>query len=154
MKKLILFLWQLPQNIAGLVVLLLFGVYSIDKVHPQLTDRIRKSCPEVNVRQVYLVRTKPAVSLGAFVFIPGTWFFEYYDNNREDALFRLLKHEHGHQRQSLMLGPLYLFVVGLPSIMQRALTATLVRMGRPRRQMGYYDRYPEKWADKLGGLKR
>lgn len=57
-----------------------------------------------------------------------------------------IKHEYGHCIQSRILGPLYLIVIGLPSIMH----AWLCRC----KNHSYYDFYPEKWADKLAGIKR
>lgn len=80
------------------------------------------------------------VSLGMFLFVP-----EGLDKEKET---RLLMHEYGHSRQSLLLGPLYLPLVGLPSFLWANLPA-LVRYRR-RRAIGYYDRYPENWADRLG----
>lgn len=55
-------------------------------------------------------------------------------------------HEYGHTRQSLYLGPLYLLVIGIPS----ALWALTHETRDPR----YFDFYTEKWADKLGNVKR
>lgn len=60
-----------------------------------------------------------------------------------------IKHEYGHVRQSRMLGPFYLIVVGIPSAINNL---------RSRRNMtvyeNYYNMYPEKWADRLGGVVR
>lgn len=56
-------------------------------------------------------------------------------------------HEWGHSRQSLYLGWLYLLIIGLPSL----IWASLYDSGW---SMSYYDFYTEKWADKLGGIKR
>ena len=47
------------------------------------------------------------VSLGAFIFINGKRGDEYKKT--------VSVHEYGHTIQSLILGPLYLFVVGIPS---------------------------------------
>lgn len=58
-----------------------------------------------------------------------------------------LCHEWGHTRQSLYLGWLYLLIIGLPSL----IWASLYDYGW---EMSYYDFYTEKWADKLGGVKR
>lgn len=55
--------------------------------------------------------------------------------------------------QSRMLGWLYLPVVGLPSI-SRAAYALLYREVTGRQWTGYYDGYPENWADRLGGVQR
>jgi hypothetical protein len=48
-----------------------------------------------------------AVSLGQYIFI-------FSDYGKDEM--RIIKHEYGHTRQSHILGPLYLLVVGVPSI--------------------------------------
>jgi hypothetical protein len=48
-----------------------------------------------------------------------------------------------------MLGPLYLLVIGLPSL----LWAWLGDNYREKHGVSYYDFYTEKWANKLGGAK-
>lgn len=59
-------------------------------------------------------------------------------------------HELGHQKQSRMLGPLYLLVIGLPS----AIGNLLFRIPAVRKRFDYYKQPWEKWADKLGGVIR
>ena len=49
--------------------------------------------------------------------------------------------------QSRMLGWLYLFVIGIPSI----LWAAWWNEGQNR---SYYSFYTERWADRLGGVER
>lgn len=58
---------------------------------------------------------------------------------------RVVRHEIGHLIQSRILGWFYLLVVGLPSVINnlRARKNEIV-------WLSYYNRYPEKWADKLG----
>ena len=60
-----------------------------------------------------------------------------------------IRHEYGHCRQSKRLGWLYLFVIGIPSIIY---AAWWVKFDKGRHD--YYDFYTERWADKLGGIKR
>ena len=76
-----------------------------------------------------------SASLGMFIFLgsPST---------------DILSHEYGHTIQSLILGPLYLPVIALPS----AVWCNSKRFKRSR-QRGihrYSDFYPEKWANHLG----
>ena len=52
--------------------------------------------------------------------------------------------------QSLMLGPLYLPLIGLPS----AVWCNFFREYRRRRQVAYSAFFPEKWADRLGTAAR
>lgn len=66
----------------------------------------------------------------------------------KDKRARTKKHEYGHSKQSLYLGPLYLIVVGLPSITWAELYKNF------KREISYYDVYPENWADKLGEVNR
>ena len=68
---------------------------------------------------------------------------------KEEQLERVLKHESGHQVQSFILGPLYLLVIGLPSIVWNV----CFRKYRAKYQISYYDFYTEKWANQLGGIK-
>ncbi len=52
----------------------------------------------------------------------------------------VIAHEYGHSVQSLWWGWLYLITVGLPSVLNA------------RRGADYYTIYPEKQANKLGGV--
>ena len=60
----------------------------------------------------------------------------------------LLVHEYGHTVQSLILGPFYLVVVGLPSVVW-AKAPTLVK-SRRRKHVSYYSFGPERFANWLG----
>lgn len=61
---------------------------------------------------------------------------------------RVLVHEYGHTIQSVILGPLYLIVISIPS----GLWCNLSQAAEYRRKnkVSYYAFYPEKWADHLG----
>lgn len=74
------------------------------------------------------------ISLGRYIII-NQW-----------STAKTVQHEYGHRLQSKKLCWLYLLLVGLPSILH----AGLCRCKRH----SYYDVYPERWADKLGGVKR
>jgi hypothetical protein len=76
------------------------------------------------------------ISLGLFVFVS------------DKARPGVTVHEYGHCIQSLLLGPLYLIVVGVPSY----LWANLPALRKLRREAGrsYYSVYPENWANTLG----
>ncbi len=78
-----------------------------------------------------------SVSLGMFVFAA-----------RRSALPRgeLISHEYGHCIQSLMLGVLYLPLIGIPSI----IWAGSFRKYRIRKGILYDSFYTEKWANFLG----
>lgn len=94
---------------------------------------------------------KSSVSLGMFVFVTREPFF--YDKLKNkytmEALSqRLLVHEYGHTIQSLVLGPLYLIIIGIPS----ALWGFLPNYHTKRRTKGisYFSFFTEAWANSLG----
>lgn len=79
------------------------------------------------------------ISLGMFIFI-GTPLLE----NGEPGAY--LTHEYGHTLQSLLLGPLYLFVVGIPSALwAKNYTRKMMDAG-----VSYFSVFPENWANRLG----
>lgn len=82
------------------------------------------------------------VSLGLFVFISRNIA------NDKDLYERMRYHEFGHTIQSAFLGPLYPFIIMLPSFIWCGVP--YFAGYRKRRKMSYYDFFPEKWADKLG----
>ena len=81
-------------------------------------------------------KSTSGLSLGMFVFVP------------RDTSSRLLRHEYGHTIQSLILGPLYLLVIGVPSFLWASLP--VCRKRRREKGISYYSFYPERWADKMG----
>ena len=83
------------------------------------------------------------ISLGKYSIVNTC----HYRKDIADALKRdTVRHEAiGHAKQSLYLGPLYLLVVGLPSIVWAAICKDNKR---------YFEVYPENWADKLADVKR
>ena len=86
-----------------------------------------------------------AISLGLFVL----WTDK--DNGFVPVGAENRDHELGHALQSRLLGPLFLPVVGVTSTVRLAY-AVGYRLLRGRRWGGYYDGFPERWADELGGV--
>ena len=121
--EVILYIWQLPQNLVGLVTRLLY---------PGSEKMVIADVPVL-----YNQKFPGGISLGKTIIVG------YQD--RATAM-----HEHGHQIQSLYLGPLYLLVIGIPSIVWAGLYGSVI----PRTHNGYYKFYCERWADKLGGVIR
>lgn len=115
------FIWQLPQNMVALVYYLYlhFNNYLLDMY-------------EYNGIAVMVKSTSGSVTLGENVFLSPR------------ASEETKKHEYGHIKQSLMLGPLYLIVIGIPSI----LWAWLHKIIAPSKSYGWF--YTEAWANKLG----
>jgi len=82
------------------------------------------------------------ISLGIFIIINGTKTEQWEKNT--------LIHEYGHTIQSLLLGPLYLFVIGLPSFIW--CNSKYFIKKRKEKNISYFSFYPEKWANQLGEL--
>ncbi len=126
------FFHQLPQNIVGYLL-------------------TRKAVPaEINGIRVYFKDRffRSGISLGKYIILDSI-----YKNNQE--LNNAVKHEHGHQYQSLFFGWLYLILVGLPSLVRNIWDRTAHKKWTYySRYFWYYGGYPEKWADKLGGVVR
>ena len=94
---------------------------------------------------------KSSVYLGLFVFITSEPFF--YDKlkdeySMEELAQRLLVHEYGHTIQSLLLGPLYLIIIGIPSTLWGFLP--LLAKKRKEEGLSYFSFFTEKWANGLG----
>lgn len=128
MIKVLLWIWQLPQNIVGFIMSLIWrtriqrDVEMADGVHKDVT---------------FYMYPYNSVSLGDYRFIR---------HNSGDLTYR---HEMGHSYQSRMLGPLYLIVVGLPSVIRNLIWRT--PYGKTH---DYFSGYPEHWADDLAGIER
>lgn len=136
--RILRFLWQLPQHIlAGLfLAMLVLGEFTF-------TMGITRDGKGRFV--IYSLRR------GSRQFIPGASLGEYVFVSAESvgADNKVISHEIGHTRQSRMLGPLYLLVVGLPSLANNLLSRVSKKV-----HATYYRRYPEAWADRLGGVER
>lgn len=137
--NILLYIWQLPQNIGGLFVLLF--------THPE------KKIKMDNGNMLYITdKLYGGISLGKYSIINS----DYIKNCKTDEDIKTLdvsKHEAiGHGTQSRYLGPLYLIVIGLPSVIWASLYGNIKCF--PYTKNGYYVFYTEKWADKLGGVVR
>lgn len=128
--------WGAPQSLVGAVLYLLHW---------------RSQHLNFHGAAATLWEYRSSVSLGVFVFAAKETYFNEKINrehSQKELTERLLVHEYGHTIQSLILGPLYLIVIGLPSL----LWAGLPIFAKKRRDRGisYYSLYTEKWADSLG----
>ena len=94
MKEVLLYLHQLPQNLLGLLVIF------FTKARYNDIDYRKKDNHWISHKYRF------GVSLGKYIIFGGS------------VTLISLKHEQGHQKQSLYLGWLYLLVVGLPSIIR------------------------------------
>lgn len=131
------FIWQLPQNIIALIIIGLNKLFR-KSVYTKSFDGIKVHFVEIGV-------FKCGVSLGNYIILHKSYDTYYSQGNLEITV----KHEHGHQIQSLYFGWLYLFVIGIPSVINNITSRIYKKSSR-----WYYNRYPEKWADKLGNVTR
>jgi hypothetical protein len=81
--------------------------------------------------------------LGKYIILNELYFYD------KEYLDETIDHEYGHYLQGMMFGWLYLIVIGIPSLMNNL----IARVNKPFSN-DYYNKYPEKWADKLGGVNR
>ncbi|MCR5808154.1 MAG: hypothetical protein K6G56_01175 [Clostridiales bacterium] len=125
--------WCLPQNLFGaLAALALRG------------ERFRYHGALVTIyKKTRLLDNESGFSLGSFIFMPEGW--SDYDKKH------IVVHEYGHTVQSLFTGPLYLLLVGVPSLFWSRRYTKRSPAYRSR-GIGYCDRYPERGADRLGEL--
>jgi hypothetical protein len=129
----LLFIWELPQNLLG------FIVFAIFKFQKKIVNA------EKEALHVVFETPKTGVSLGWFIF--WTPKGNRFSNLKNDCRM----HEIGHSKQSVMLGPVYLIVVGIPSI-SRVLFSKWYYKKYGRSWNNYFNGFPENWADKLGGV--
>ena len=121
-----LFIWQLPQNLIGILwlnvhLVLFYGISHIKTINDTI--------------HVYKLPTNcGSVSLGKYIIVG-----EYADETT-------IQHEYGHCKQSQYLGWLYLLVIGISSFVWCGIYKWTNKT--------YYWFYTEKWADKLGNVKR
>ena len=126
--------WGFPQTLLGFFIFLLHRKSKHFRYHGAI---------------ITLWEPKSSVSLGLFVFVSAEPFFvKKYEGQigAQELSSRLLVHEYGHTIQSLILGPLYLIVMGIPS----ALWAAFGSKKRREKQIPYGAFFTEKWANQLG----
>ena len=126
--------WGLLQTLAGLVLFLFHRGEAHFLYHGAVVTKWRRG---------------PSTSLGLFIFItqnpPGD--VRACHALTPKAVFdRTLVHEYGHTIQSLLLGPLYLPVIWLPS----ALWLLLGQKKRHEKGISYFSFYTEHWANAWG----
>ena len=124
MKNILLYIWQLPQNLLGLLVILFSRAHTYKHM-------------------IWWTEYHFGVSLGRYIIL----------NSTSDVTS--VRHEWGHQKQSLYLGWLYLLIIGLPSAVGNLYDRIAHKEWSYDDRINWYYNQPwEKWADKLGGVER
>ena len=115
--------WGFPQSLLGAIIC--------------LCNRDR---PKTAYRGCVVTQWKQRGSMGVGMFL-------FLGSNADR---QVLVHEFGHSVQSMILGPLFLPIMGIPSF----LWANLAPCKKRRREKGvsYYSFYPERSANYLGTL--
>lgn len=117
------FVWQAPQSIVGLFMLIFFAIFGKVKL-----ISYKKLCFAFEADLM-----SGGISLGNFAFLSPI----------SAKKLPVVAHEQeGHTVDSKIWGPLYLFVIGLPSLIHAA----------GNNYECYYDFYTERWANKHAGL--
>ena len=96
-------------------------------------------------------KNKSSISLGMFVYVTNEPYFYGKLKNEysmEELSNRLLVHEYGHTIQSLVLGPIYLIVIGIPSTLWGFIPS--LNKKRKNEEISYFSFFTEKWANYLG----
>lgn len=135
MKNFILYIWQLPQHLLGL---LLIAFYRPERKHILSNGNI----------VCYAYRMKGGISLGKYAIVNVC---HYREDIKESLKRDTVRHEAiGHATQSLYLGWLYLPVIGLCSIVWAGLYGWIIK---PTKN-GYFQFWTERWADRLADVER
>ena len=130
LKEILLYIWQLPQNLLGLIIILFMKPYISKEKYRDIT---------------YIVSNKMSggISLGNYIILS--------ESHKDKVISqKTWNHEWGHTRDSRIFGPLYLIIIGLPSLIWASIYGKLI----PYTKNGYYKFYTEKRADRFGGVER
>lgn len=127
--------WGIIQNIVGLILFLI----NVGCKH----DYYKGTIVTIWKKKEY------CMGIGMFIFISGQG-----PNDSEQKLSlqenfeRIKVHEYGHTIQSIILGPLFLPVIGIPSCLWANMPS--MKQYRKKNKISYYSFYTEKWANYLG----
>lgn len=132
-KSVLFYIWQfsyaIVQNLIGLVMLAVYKAKGAESewYHNALITYIDK-------------KNFGGVSMGIFIFINK--------NRIGDDRHDMKIHEYGHTVQSLILGPLWLFIIAIPSMIW--CNVPYFRKKRKLENISYYWLYCEGWANMCG----
>lgn len=127
LKFSLLFIWQIIQNLVALVMMPFLGKKRLIEYNKERHCFVIEGC-----------RMSGAISLGSFIFLST------YSSKRKATIC----HELGHVHDSHLFGPLYVFIIGIPSLVW----ATLHTYCDKFSEKCYYSFYTERRANKFGGV--
>ena len=155
MRNILLYTWQLPQNLLGLLLVWIYNKREVDGIDPvtkkpvKLPNLIRQM--EFKGKQVYIYEKFPGgISCGKYILVD----FYRKERHSESERMRLsdsIHHEDGHRKQSVRWGWLYLPVPGVTSIVNNLIDRVMDALHKP---YDYYKCWVEAQADRLGGVIR
>ena len=126
-------IWELPQTLLGLIISCFLTIL---KKSNYLGRRIM-----IFKRNNWFSQLFSGTSLGFYILLPA---------GRDEVT---VMHEYGHCLQSAKWGWLYPLVIGIPSLYNNLRGRKVYKNKTYEEvQKDYYNRYPEKEADELGGV--
>lgn len=125
--------WGIAQNIAGSLLFLLLLRHEHFFFHGAI---------------VTVWHSDYSVDCGMFIFLCDYGLTENSGETLRKRQYDTLVHEYGHSIQSILLGPFFMPVIGLPSSTWASLPC--LQKLRKRKNLSYYWLYCEKWANHLG----
>ena len=133
----LIWIWQLPQNLIGFILIKVTKA----TVKGRFIDK--------KIKDYYIAQKHnyswAGVSLGNYIV--------FSDDHEADETS--IRHEMGHQKQSWILGPLYLLFIGLPSVCGNLWDRYAHKYWpQEKREVWYYTQFWEMWADYLGKVER
>jgi hypothetical protein len=139
MNKWLMRIWEAPQKLVAHLV-----------ARVAMTDNLEPITIGHDQIHIHLWNHQGGMSLSNHIFVNRKRFADFDMENFSISQRNHIFHEYGHTRQSHLLGPLYLIVIALPSL----IWAGCFDEYRARHNISYYKLYTESWADKLGNVQR
>ena len=118
-NSILLNLWQLPQNILGLLI----KIFCFNK--------IKSNWWQWDYVEIIISKNiKNSFCLGRYIFV-----------NENLNNYNIISHEYGNYLLSRLFGPLYLFLIFIPNIINRIINGYNNHI--------FYKIYPSRWANNL-----
>jgi len=142
----VLFVWGIPQQLAGFLGM----VFIFLKDRKSAVYTFNNNWPQGRGITAIVIVTGSnwgAVTLGNFIFMDAR-AAGGIQADRNDYIIvgnKTIRHEYGHTLQGAILGPLYLLVIGVASILHAAFDLN--------GEKPYMELWTERWANKLAGVK-